>query len=109
MKCIPLWPVVVAVVALTMCPATLAADPVFPDAKWEAAAPAEAGLDEARLRQARDHALTGGGSGVVVRGGRVVMAWGDTRTRFDLKSTTKSFGATALGVAIQDGKVTLDE
>ena len=33
----------------------------------------------------------------MVRRGRAVITWGDTKQRFDLKATTKSFGATALG------------
>lgn len=65
----------------------------FPGAKWLPATPAEAGLDEVRLREARDYALSGGGSGCIVRGGKLVFAWGDLAQRYDLKSTTKSFGA----------------
>ena len=61
------------------------------------------------MHQARDYALTGGGSGFVVFEGRQVMSWGDLDRRYDLKSTTKSFGATALGVALLDGKVQLDD
>ena len=81
----------------------------FPGDQWEAVSPAQVGLDARRLDPARDYALTGGGAGVVVRAGRVALAWGDTKQRFDLKSTTKSFGASALGVAIADGTVRLDD
>jgi len=82
---------------------------VFPDATWSAATPAEAGLDASKLEQARDYALTGGGSGYIVRGGKLVLSWGDPKLRYDLKSTTKSFGAAALGLAIQDGKARLSD
>ena len=78
-------------------------------AEWERATPAEAGLDAKFLDEAREYALTGGGSGAVIRGGKLVYAWGDTKQRYDLKSTTKSIGATALGVALLDGKVTLEQ
>ncbi|MEZ5391356.1 MAG: serine hydrolase [Bryobacterales bacterium] len=78
-------------------------------AEWERATPAEAGLETRWLDAARDYALTGGGSGVVIRGGKLVYSWGDVDALYDLKSSTKSFGATALGVAVSDGKVTLDE
>jgi len=71
--------------------------------------PAEAGLDEARLLQARDYALTGGGSGYIVRGGKLVLSWGDPETLYDLKSSSKSIGVTALGIALLDGKVKLDD
>jgi hypothetical protein len=37
------------------------------------------------------------------------MVWGDPTQLFDVKSTTKSFGATALGLAIKDGKVRLED
>lgn len=80
-----------------------------PAGSWTKTAPSEAGLDEAKLDEARDYALTGGGSGCIVRGGKLVYFWGDQKQRYDLKSTTKSFGATALGVAVGDGKVRLED
>jgi len=89
--------------------AAVAEERVFPGATWETALPAGAGLDAARLEAARDFALAGGGAGFVVRGGRRVFAWGDTEQRFDLKSTTKSFGTGALALALADGKVRLDD
>jgi hypothetical protein len=67
---------------------------VYPGAKWETAAPREAGLDEKSLQAARDYALTGGGSGIITRGGRVVMTWGDQARRYDL---------------IMDGKIRLSD
>lgn len=81
----------------------------FPGAKWPRASYAEAGLAEARLQQARDYALTGGGSGVIIRHGRQVMAWGDQAKLYDLKSSSKSIGVTLLGVALLEGKVGLDD
>jgi CubicO group peptidase (beta-lactamase class C family) len=81
----------------------------FPGESWRTTTPAEAGLDEAKLHAARDYALTGGGSGCIVRGGRLVLAWGDQAQRYDVKSTTKSFGAAALGLAIKDGKMRLED
>ena len=74
---------------------------------WRTATPAEAGLDERKLREARNYALTGGGSGYIVRGGKLVLSWGDPAQRYDLKSTTKSFGAAGLALAIKDGKMRL--
>ncbi|MBI4325657.1 MAG: serine hydrolase [Chloroflexi bacterium] len=81
----------------------------FPDARWGTATPADAGLDASKLAQARDYALTGGGSGCIIRGGKLVFSWGDPKQRYDLKSTTKSFGAAALGLAVKDGKVRLSD
>ncbi|WP_145276157.1 serine hydrolase [Tautonia plasticadhaerens] len=81
----------------------------YPGADWPRADPAELGMDEALLARVRDYALTGEGSGMVVRSGRVVTAWGDQDRRYDLKSTTKSFGAAALGLAITEGVRSLDD
>ena len=76
---------------------------------WQRATPENVGMDRAKLEQARDYALTGGGAGYIVRRGRLVMSWGDEKKRYDLKSTTKSIGVTALGLAIMDGKIALGD
>src|SRR6516165_7274563 len=81
----------------------------WPMPRWERAEPTELGLDRARLEQARDYALAGGGSGHIIRGGKLVLAWGDPHRRYDLKSSTKSIGVTALGLALQDGKLQLED
>jgi CubicO group peptidase (beta-lactamase class C family) len=67
------------------------------------------GMDPLLLARARDYALTADGAGYIVRHGRVVLSWGDARQRFDLKSTTKSFGSIALGLALSDGLVRLED
>ena len=76
---------------------------------WETVTPQQAGMDESKLQQARDYALTGEGSGCIIRGGKLIMAWGDQARRYDLKSTTKSIGVTVLGLAVKDGLVHLDD
>lgn len=92
---------------LWVCLSSSSAEPG--DGRWSFATPADAGLDVRALERARDYALTAGGSGCIIRGGRQVMVWGDQKKRYDLKSTTKSFGAAALGLAIKDGKFGLDD
>jgi beta-lactam-binding protein with PASTA domain/CubicO group peptidase (beta-lactamase class C family) len=82
---------------------------VWPTNGWTARTPAEMGMDAAKLQEARDFALTGGGAGFVTRGGYVVYSWGDTTTLYDLKSTTKSIGGTALGLALGDNFVQLTD
>lgn len=82
---------------------------VWPESKWVEANPEEAGMDKSKLMQARDYSLKGNGSGCIIRGGRKVMEWGDQKKRYDLKSTTKSIGVTALGLAIKDGKISLSD
>lgn len=79
----------------------------WPAQEWERATPADVGMRASKLESARDYALTGGGSGYITRHGKLVMAWGDVRKRYDLKSTSKSIGVTALGLAIADGKLSL--
>lgn len=78
-------------------------------ADWERAAPEALNMDGAKLLQARDYALAGEGSGLIVRQGKVVLSWGDLKARYDLKSTTKSFGAAAFGLALLDGKLRLED
>ena len=92
---------------VAICNVASAADTIYPGERWETTAPGDVGLNVELLAKARDYALTGEGSGMVTRNGRVVMAWGDQRRRYDLKSTTKSIGMTALGLAIKDGKIKL--
>ncbi len=79
----------------------------WPGEKWTRAAPDEVGLDAVKLKQARKYARSAGGAGYITRRGKLLMDWGETRRRFDLKSTSKSIGITALGLAIADGKMTL--
>lgn len=48
-----------------------------------------------------------GGSGIIMRGNETVYQWGDMTKLYDLKSTSKSIGIIALGLAIDDGLVEL--
>jgi CubicO group peptidase (beta-lactamase class C family) len=86
-----------------------------PNHGWVAGAPADVGMDSARLQEASTYALTGGGAGMIVRHGRLVHQWGDTEldvdidTRVDLKSTTKSIGSIALGFALERGLLALSD
>lgn len=82
---------------------------VWPSTAWTTATPSSMGLNETYLAQARDYALIGAGSGMITRSGRVVLSWGSTTQRYDVKSTTKSLGGTALGLALQDGMVALND
>ena len=95
------------VVAAFATSALPAAAPIWPTSTWVTATPAEMGMDPVKLAQARDYALTGGGSGYIIRGGKLVMSWGNAATLYELKSSTKSVGVTALGLALKDGLVGL--
>jgi len=72
----------------------------------ESIASALAGMNIAKLKEASNYA---GGSGCVMRGGKIVFTWGDINRLYDLKSTTKSIGVTALGLAIKDGMMRLGD
>ncbi len=83
---------------------------VSPGGEWTDAKPQDVGMDTEVLAKARDYALQGDGSGMITRYGRVVMRWGDQKERYDLKSSTKAIGVTAVGLALKDGKfASLDE
>jgi CubicO group peptidase (beta-lactamase class C family) len=88
---------------------SLGAEEFWPSDDWPRATATEAGFDPAKLEAARDYALSAGGSGCITRHGKLVLAWGDTRQLYDLKSSTKSFGSIALGLAVKDGKVRLSD
>jgi CubicO group peptidase (beta-lactamase class C family) len=83
--------------------------PSSPGESWPTASPEEVWMDPERLAQARDYALTGGGSGIITRYGKLVMSWGSSTESYSLKSTTKSIGATLLGIALLDGRLELDD
>ena len=79
----------------------------WPYPTWTTATPASQSMDVAQLQKARDYALQGGGSGMIVRHGYLVYSWGSPTKLYEMRSTTKSFGATMLGLAIGDGRVSL--
>jgi len=93
----------------TMVTSLYAGSETWPVPQWQKATPQQMGMDPALLNKARDYALTGGGSGYITRSGKLVMAWGDPRKKYDLKSTTKSIGITALALAVKDGKMKLTD
>lgn len=84
-------------------------EPIWPGDQWPKGDASELAVDLTQLQQARDYALSAEGSGLVIVGGREVLAWGDRRQRYDLKSSSKSIGVTALGLALLDGKVKLSD
>ena len=87
-------------------PLTSAAE-VWPNPNWLTKTPEAAGIDRALLEQARDYALSGGGSGYVIHRGYLVFSWGDPAMLYEVKSVTKSIGVMALGLAVGDGLLTL--
>ena len=82
---------------------------VWPDPDWPTKTPEAAGIDVALLEQARDYALIGSGSGYVIHRGYLVFSWGDPAFTYEVQSVTKSIGVTALGLAVLDELVTLED
>ncbi|MCC6681005.1 MAG: serine hydrolase [Phycisphaeraceae bacterium] len=84
----------------------------FPGTKWTTATPEQVGLDRDLLQKARRFAKTRGtstgGSGCVIKDGKLVWSWGNMAQTYDVKSVTKAFGSTALGLGIADGRVRLN-
>ncbi len=81
---------------------------------WTKVAAADVGMNQAMLDQAATYAQTAGtaipgSAGMIVRKGRLVHSWGDIDERFDMKSTTKSMGGIALGIAIDSGAIALTD
>ncbi|HSG96648.1 MAG TPA: Ig-like domain-containing protein, partial [Woeseiaceae bacterium] len=81
----------------------------WPTNGWSTALPADVGMDQALLEQARNYALTSGGAGMITRHGQAVLTWGDTTSVFDVNSVTKSIGVLVLGLAIKDNLVNLSD
>lgn len=89
------------------------AEGVFPGQDWETAAPDSQGLSAEKLEKARAWlASHNSRSGLVVRHGRIVAEWyfqdADRNSKFAAYSTSKSLSSMATGLAIADGKLTLD-
>lgn len=84
-----------------------ASESVCPGETWTAKTPAEAGMNEERLKAFSDFV---GGRGCVVRHGFMVYAWGDVSRRADVASAAKPFYAHFLFKAVEDGRIEgLDE
>ena len=99
-------------VAVTVNPAVYPApdlSDVDPDRGWLRVAPAEVDMNAAGLAAAQAYAERAGGTGLIARRGRLVHSWGNIDKRYDLKSTTKSIGAIALALAIDEGRAQLSD
>jgi CubicO group peptidase (beta-lactamase class C family) len=103
MKC---WLAMFARVVVPLVSVSEALAEVWPGQQWETATPAQMGMDGAKLDEAVAYA---GGSGYIVRGGKLVRAWGDPNAVHDLKSTSKSIGSITFALAIGDGTLSLDD
>lgn len=69
--------------------------------------PLAAQTDVSQLELARS--IAGDGSGLILRHGEPLFSWDDQDRLYDLKSTSKSIGSIALGLALADKKLALDD
>ena len=81
----------------------------FPTNGWATASPASVGLGLAGLQEAQRFAEQYGGAGCVIRHGRVAHVWGSFDERYQVQSTTKSWGSAVLGMALDEGRLALGD
>jgi CubicO group peptidase (beta-lactamase class C family) len=86
-----------------------AAEPVFPTATWQRLeAPERAGWSTAGLKAAREYSSTIPTAAVmVIVGGKVVDAWGDVATKYNVHSIRKSFLSALYGIHVAEGHIAL--
>jgi len=87
--------------------------PAWPVPDWQTATPESQQMSAAGLEKVRDWLKAAGSkTGMVVRHGRIVGEWyfddATPQSRYLVYSTSKSFASTAAGLAIYDGKLTLE-
>ena len=93
-------------VALAVGEIAMAQVPVYPGSTWAEKAPAEVGMDAAKLDAVRAHV---GGRGCVVRHGYMVYTWGDASQRGDVASAAKPWYSHFLFRAVEEGKIASKE
>ena len=84
----------------------------FPGAKWKPAKPEDVGMSTSKLKVVTNFIKENGGSassGLVIRQGKLICQWGSIDKMYSIASGTKSFTSTVLGLAIDDGKCSLDD
>jgi CubicO group peptidase (beta-lactamase class C family) len=99
------------VLAIILAAPQTAGAAAWPGKEWATATPESRGMSAAALDEAAAYSQRyGGASGCVIRHGYLVKEWGPTTALADIKSATKgAFGATALGLAVDEGLVGLDD
>jgi CubicO group peptidase (beta-lactamase class C family) len=85
----------------------------WPTPEWQVASPETVGLSSAKLEKLRDWLRDHGSkTGLVIRHGRIAGEWywqeATASTPYPVYSVSKSFSSTAAGLAIAEGKLTLD-
>ena len=79
---------------------------IWPGSIWSTVPAATVSMDPGRTQDALDYGRQRGGSGIITRWARRVAFWGDQRRKYDLKSSTKSFGSILTALAFKERPVT---
>jgi CubicO group peptidase (beta-lactamase class C family) len=103
-----------AMLAVALPSAVNAATPAAPGATWQKVSPASVGLDAAKLRQIAVQARRGKSNClVVVRDGKLAGEWyfrgAGPNTTQDVFSATKSVASTLVGIAQDDGELSIND
>ncbi|MGD9720582.1 MAG: PQQ-dependent sugar dehydrogenase [Pirellulales bacterium] len=102
-----------SLLALLSSAAAASAQTVYPAADWQVAKPEAQAMSAEVLEKVGQWLKDSGAkTGLVVRHGQIVGEWyfddATPTSKYLVYSTTKSFASTAAGLAIGDGKLTLD-
>lgn len=82
----------------------------FPGSTWTHVDPAEEGFSPDGVDRAVAYARREGStSGMIVRNGCVVAAWGDVSRKSNLHSARKSFMSALIGIEVARGRIHLDD
>jgi CubicO group peptidase (beta-lactamase class C family) len=105
--------VALSVVAISQIAVVAAAETAWPVPEWQTVEPVAAGMNADKLAKVGELLKASGAkTGMVVRGGKIVAEWyfdgADRNTKLLVYSSSKSFASTAAGLAIADGKLSLD-
>jgi len=81
----------------------------WPGIEWSQTTPEQAGWNPALMSEARSYSESiGTASFMVIQNGVVVDSWGDISRRLELHSMRKSLLSALIGIAVAEGKITLD-
>jgi CubicO group peptidase (beta-lactamase class C family) len=81
----------------------------WPGLEWDRTSPEQAGWSSDGLVEARAYSQRiGTASFVVVQHGRIVDSWGDVTRRLELHSVRKSLLNALIGIAVAEGRISLD-
>ena len=83
---------------------------VYPRTSWETRTPQQIAINKGKLQEVSSFISSkGGGDGIIIYKGYNVWTWANINTKGNIASAAKSFTSTILGLAIDDGKCSLNQ